>query len=108
MPAEAAEARLAQAMRLSEKSPGEFVDARLPTMFSLPVAQQDREAFRAAIEAFHPIGLRAMANASAESVRDVLDHVDVPTLLVYGARDERAPLAVGHDWDGAIPSCRNS
>ena len=38
-----------------------------------------------------PTGFRALARASAESVRDVLPHVHVPTLLVHGDQDVRAP-----------------
>jgi pimeloyl-ACP methyl ester carboxylesterase len=47
--------------------------------------------FRSGMQAFDPRGFRAMAQASAEDVRDVLPRVDVPTLLVYGDRDVRAP-----------------
>jgi pimeloyl-ACP methyl ester carboxylesterase len=56
--------------------------------------------------AFHPRGFRAMARASAEDVRDVLPHVDVPTLLLYGDRDVRAPLTVGEALQAAISDAR--
>src|SRR5688572_4764980 len=92
--AEAADARLAQAMRLSRSSPDELVETLLPTMFALPVASEDLAAHRQAMAAFHPAGFRAMAIASAEDVRDVLADVDVPTLLIYGDADQRAPMAV--------------
>ena len=52
---------------------------------------------------FHPAGFRAMARASAENLRDALPWVDVPTLLVYGDQDVRAPLAVAEDLNTAIP-----
>ena len=55
------------------------------------------------MRAFHPAGLRAMARASAENLRDVLPQIDVPTLLVYGAEDVRAPLAVAKDLEASIP-----
>lgn len=103
---EAAEARLAQAIRLSKKSPWEFVDTLLPTMFALPVAPEDLEAFRTAMEDFHPVGFRAMAVASAEDLRDVLPTVDVPTLLAYGDSDERAPMAVAEHLHAAIDASR--
>jgi pimeloyl-ACP methyl ester carboxylesterase len=35
-----------------------------------------------------------VARASAEDVRDVPPQIDIPTLLVYGDRDVRAPLEV--------------
>ena len=47
-----------------------------------------------------------MARASAEDVRDVLPHVEVPTLLVYGDRDERAPLTVAEALQAAISGSR--
>ena len=82
--------RLQQAMALSELSPDEFVGTLLPTM--LPGTPPERvDAFGASMRAFHPTGFRAMARASAESVRDVLPHVHVPTLLVHGDQDVRAP-----------------
>jgi pimeloyl-ACP methyl ester carboxylesterase len=55
------------------------------------------------MRAFHPTGLRAMARASAENLRDVLPLIDVPTLLLYGAEDVRAPLAVAKDLAASIP-----
>lgn len=43
-----------------------------------------------------------MARASAEDLRDALPLVTVPTLLVYGDRDVRAPLRVAEELHGAI------
>jgi pimeloyl-ACP methyl ester carboxylesterase len=106
LPGDVAEMRLAQALLLSERSPAELVDALLPTMFALPVAADDLDAFRRTIEAFHPAGLRAMARASAEDVSDVLPTIDVPTLLIYGDQDERAPLFVAEQLHAAIPQSR--
>ena len=60
------------------------------------------DAFGASMLAFHPAGFRAMARASAEDLRDVLPHIKVPTLLVYGDTDVRAPLTVAEDLHAAI------
>jgi pimeloyl-ACP methyl ester carboxylesterase len=103
---EAAEARLAQAIRLSQGSPDELVETLLPTMFALPVSPDDLEAHRAAMAAFHPVGFRAMAVASAEDVSDVLSSIVVPTLLVYGDEDVRAPLEVAERLRASIDSSR--
>jgi pimeloyl-ACP methyl ester carboxylesterase len=103
LPAEVAEQRLQQALRLSELSPEEFVGTLLPTMFAETPPQEALAAFGASMLGFHPVGLRAMARASAENLRDVLPHVNVPTLLVYGDRDVRAPLTVAEDLHAAIP-----
>lgn len=80
--------------------------ALLPTMFSKAMPDETVDDFRASMQAFHPRGFRAMAQASAEDVRDVLPHVDVPTLLVYGQRDERAPLTVAEALHAAISSSK--
>ena len=61
----------------------------LPTMFSEATAHEMIDAFAASMRAFHPIGFRAMARASAEDLRDALPCVEVPTLLVYGDLDVR-------------------
>ena len=57
----------------------------------------------AAMLAFHPAGFRAMACAAAEDLRPALWHIDVPTLLIYGANDVRAPKAVADHLHRAGP-----
>ena len=102
LPAEVADQRLRQAMALADLSPDEFVDALLPTMFSERTPPNLVDAFRASMQAFHPTGFREMARASAEDLRDVLPQIEIPTLLVYGDRDVRAPLIVAEDLHAAI------
>jgi pimeloyl-ACP methyl ester carboxylesterase len=103
LPADVAEQRLQQALRLSELSPEEFVGTLLPTMFSEATPREAVEAFGASMLGFHPAGFRAMARASAENLRDVLAHIKAPTLLAYGDWDARAPLTVAEDLHAAIP-----
>jgi pimeloyl-ACP methyl ester carboxylesterase len=51
-----------------------------------------------------PGGYRAMARSMAEAdLRDVLPRIQVPTLLLYGALDERSPLKVAHALHEQIP-----
>lgn len=100
--AEATEQRLQQALRLSEMSPDEFVDTLLPTMFSPATPAEDVAAFGPTVRAFHPVGFRAMARASAEDLREALPLVAVPTLLIYGGEDVRAPLPVAEHLHAAI------
>jgi pimeloyl-ACP methyl ester carboxylesterase len=102
LPADEAERRLRQALVLADLSPEEFVAALLPTMFGGTTPPGSVEAFRASMLAFHPVGFRAMARASAGDLRAVLPHVEVPTLLVYGDKDVRAPLTVAEDLHAAI------
>jgi len=106
LPPEVAQQRLRQALALADGAPEAFVAALLPTMFSEPMARETVDDFRASMQAFHPRGFRAMARASAEDVRDVLPHVNVPTLLIYGDRDVRAPLPVAEALQAAIPGSR--
>lgn len=102
LPAEVVEQRLSQARMLADLAPDQFVATLLPTMFAehTPAALIDQ--FGAAMRAFHPAGFRAMAYASAENLRDALPEIAVPTLLVYGDRDVRAPLEVANDLHAAI------
>jgi pimeloyl-ACP methyl ester carboxylesterase len=102
LPADATEARLRQAVRLSELSPAEFVATLLPTMFSATTPREDVDEFGAAMREFHPSGFRAMARASAENLRSTLAGITVPTLLIYGERDERAPREVAEDLHSSI------
>jgi pimeloyl-ACP methyl ester carboxylesterase len=102
LPADVAEERLQQALRLSEFTPKQFVDTLLPGMFSVGAPGADVEAFGAAMREFHPSGFRALARAAVEDLRSALPRIDVPTLLVYGDQDERAPLNVAEDLHWSI------
>ena len=102
LPADTVAQRLRQAMELSELSPEQFVDALLPTMFSDATATETIEEFAASMREFHPVGFRAMARALADDLRDGLPLVDVPTLLIYGDNDVRAPVAVAEQLHAAI------
>ena len=106
LPTDVAAQRLRQALALSELSGEEFVGTLLPTMFSEGTAPEAVAAFGASMRSFHPAGFRAMARASAGNVRGVLGRIEVPTLLVYGDQDVRAPLAVAEDLHAAIPGSR--
>jgi pimeloyl-ACP methyl ester carboxylesterase len=100
---DAAAQRLRQAMVLAELPPDEFVGTLLPTMFSDGTPAEVVDAFARSMRAFHPAGFRAMARASAENVRDALPRITVPTLLVHGDQDVRAPFPVAEDLHRSIP-----
>jgi pimeloyl-ACP methyl ester carboxylesterase len=87
---------------LADLSPEEFVGTLPPTMSSAATPPETVDAFGASMLAFHPAGFRAMARASAENLRDVLPRIGVPTLLLYGDQDVRAPLAVAEDLHAGI------
>jgi len=102
LPADAARQRLQQALELSELAPDRFVDTLLPTMFPASTPPEVVDAFGASMRPFHPAGFRAMARAAAEDLREALPLISVPTLLVYGDKDVRAPLAVANALSSAI------
>jgi pimeloyl-ACP methyl ester carboxylesterase len=78
-------------MVLAHLPPEAFADILLPTMFSESTPAEAVAAFGVSMRAFHPVGFRAMARASAENARDALARIQVPTLLLYGDQDVRAP-----------------
>lgn len=99
--------RLRQSLQVAGLPPDEFVAALLPSMFSESAPADRVAAFAAAVAEFHPAGFRAMALSSADAdLRDVLPRITVPTLLLYGDRDVRAPLSVAEHLHAAIPASR--
>ena len=64
----------------------------------------DRAAeLRQIMSEIRPAGTATMAHALAEAdLRDVLPHIDVPVLLLYGDADERSPLRVAEALHQAI------
>lgn len=57
-----------------------------------------------AVPGLHPIGTRVMAAAfAAADLRPVLPLIDVPTLLLHGEADERAPREVAAALHAGIP-----
>ena len=102
-----AEARLRRCLSVSEIPPDAFVGEMMPSMFSATVPVSVVEAFAASVREFSPVGFRTMARASAEAdLRHALPGITVPTLLLYGDQDARAPLHVAEGIRAGIPSAR--
>jgi pimeloyl-ACP methyl ester carboxylesterase len=107
LPPEAVDERLQQALRLAELPPDRLVAELMPTMFTDSAPAELVEEFAATMREFHPVGLRANSRAFAEAdLRDVLPRIDVPTLLLYGDSDVRAPSTVARDLHAGIPGSR--
>jgi pimeloyl-ACP methyl ester carboxylesterase len=107
LPPEIVEQRLQQALELADLTSDQLVRALLPTMFSESASPEMVEEFAASVSEFHPAGFRAMARSFAEAdLRDVLPRIEVPTLLLYGDKDVRAPLEVAEALHAAIPTSR--
>jgi pimeloyl-ACP methyl ester carboxylesterase len=95
--------RLNQALELSRLAPDHLVDALLPTMFGTDAPPEVVAEYGRSLATFHPAGLRAMALACTADLTDVLGSIDLPTLLIYGEHDTRAPAGVAETLHAAIP-----
>ena len=100
------ERRLDQALELSRLAPETLVEELLPTMFSASAPPNVVAEFSDSLTRFHPAGLRAMAHACTEDLTEVLATIRLPTLLVYGEHDTRAPAGVAQKLHEAIPDSR--
>ena len=84
-------------------APAERFDPRLPGLFAGEPPQQWLELLEQMQAAVRPASMRAQLELMARAdQRDVLASVEVPTLLVWGAQDVRAPLAVARQFQRAI------
>jgi pimeloyl-ACP methyl ester carboxylesterase len=107
LPPDVVEQRLEQALALADLPADRLVRDVTPTLFSSSAPAELVAGFAASMSGFHPVGLRTMSRAFAEAdLRDVLPHITVPTLLLYGDQDVRAPLQVAEAMRAAIPSSR--
>ncbi|HEX2085556.1 MAG TPA: alpha/beta hydrolase [Solirubrobacteraceae bacterium] len=96
-------ARVEGARRMLAAPPEDF-DPTLPGLFAgdppadlVPLLEEMNAAVR-------PQSLRTALLAMAEAdQRDLLAQVAVPTLLIWGERDVRSPLAVARQFQRAIP-----
>ena len=77
LPPAVAEQRLRQALELADGTPDELVRALLPTLFSDSADPSVVAGFAAAMRAFHPAGLRAMAEAAA-GIKRLVDNSPRP------------------------------
>lgn len=98
--AEEADARLAG---LRDQPAGSF-DPTLPGLFAGPPPERFvplLEAMSADVRRDSMLtALTAMAHAD---LTDVLDTIQVPTQLIWGALDARSPLSVAHEFERRIP-----
>jgi pimeloyl-ACP methyl ester carboxylesterase len=103
LPADVVDERLRTCLTLAALPADEFAEAMLSSMFSDSAPADAVARFTASVRAFDPAGFRAMARSSAEAdLRDILTTVDVPTLVMHGSRDVRAPLHVAKALHTAI------
>lgn len=101
---EEVESRMRRARAEAARPPAEWMDGYLPSFFSGPVSPEAIELIRTMMLEVRPTGLLPMLSAFAQAdLRDVLPTIAVPTLLLYGKWDTRAPLAVAKALHAGIP-----
>jgi pimeloyl-ACP methyl ester carboxylesterase len=104
LPPDEVEQRLQFALQAAELGSVGFEPTSMRGLFSDVMPEDRARELAAAMSEMHPSGTRTMAHALAEAdLRDVLPHVEVPTLLIYGDADERSSLHVAKELHDAIP-----
>lgn len=107
LPSEVVEQRLRQALREADLPADQWVSSWLPGLLSAHAPASAAEEISAIMSAAHPVGIRVMARSFAEAdLRDVLGHIAVPTLVLYGDADQRVPLSATEDLHTRIPGSR--
>jgi pimeloyl-ACP methyl ester carboxylesterase len=108
LPAEVVDQRLRRTSADLDLSPEEIVAIyNVPGLLTESAPSRLIAENAAIMAGFHPAGMKAMARALAEAdLRDVLRHIGVRTLLLYGDQDVRSPLTVAEDLHDRIPSSR--
>lgn len=106
LPESVCEERLATCLRESSLPASEFVPKWIPGLFSEAAPEELREELASIMSDFHPVGYRLMIRTADSDTRDLLPDIRVPTLLVWGEEDQRAPMAVARQLRDAIPGAR--
>jgi pimeloyl-ACP methyl ester carboxylesterase len=107
LPPEEVAARVARLEAELDHPPEEWMDDYLPTFFAGEVPAATLDLVRTVMRDVRPTGTRRMLTAfAAADLRDVLPMIAVPTLLLYGAEDARAPRAVAEAMHRALPRSR--
>jgi pimeloyl-ACP methyl ester carboxylesterase len=103
LPAEEVRARVAGARRMLA-APAEAFDPTLPGLFAGdPPARFASLLEEVAADVRRETLERQLAIMAETDQRDLLPHIAVPTLLLWGERDARSPLDVARRFEQAIP-----
>jgi pimeloyl-ACP methyl ester carboxylesterase len=87
--------RLTRAMREAELPPEQWVHGYLPGLFTDTAPTELVDEAVAIMLDVRRAGMLPMLKGFAEAdLRDVLPHIQVPTLLLYGDADQRSPVNV--------------
>jgi pimeloyl-ACP methyl ester carboxylesterase len=109
LPPEEVERRYAQVQAEIGQPPETFIGEWLPTLFTSKADPAVVAETARIMGGVRPAGLRALLSASGRAdYRPVLPTIGIPTLLLYGADDQRSPLNVAHELHRQIPGARLS
>ncbi|MET4096770.1 alpha/beta hydrolase [Arthrobacter sp. UYCu712] len=109
LPPEEVERRYAQVLAEIDQPPETFVAEWLPSLFTDKADPAVVAEVSGIMADVRPAGMRALLSASGRAdYRPVLPTIDIPTLLLYGADDQRSPLNVAHELHRQIPGSRLS
>jgi pimeloyl-ACP methyl ester carboxylesterase len=103
LPADELAARVAGAQEMLA-APAEEFDPTLPGLFAGDPPAEFISLLEEVAADVRPASMRVALAVMAEAdVRDLLPHIAVPTLLVWGELDVRSPLRVARQFEQAIP-----
>ncbi len=107
LPPEEVEARIGRLRAEMARPPAEWIDDYLPGFFAGPVAPEALALVRSIMLDVRRAGTEAMLTAFGDAdLRDVLPTVAVPTLVLHGGADVRAPRPVAEALHAAIAGAR--
>jgi pimeloyl-ACP methyl ester carboxylesterase len=98
------DARLERMRTEVELPPQQWVESYLPSFFAGPIPQEITDEVVGMMLESRPTGIRPMLEAFAVAdLRPVLPRIQVPTLLLYGEADSRAPRPIADALAAGIP-----
>jgi pimeloyl-ACP methyl ester carboxylesterase len=106
LPAEVVRQRLQLMLRNTELPPDQWAPALVETFFSKDARPEIVREAVSIVSDLHPGATRVALQSFAEAdLRDVLPCIDVPTLILCGEEDERAPRPI---WEALHSEIRGS
>ena len=93
----------------SHLPPDSFVASWIPTLVAPVASREVTDELAGIMRDMRPFGVTSMTESFAEvDSRDILGKIEVPTLLIYGEGDRRAPVQIGHELHDPIPNAKLS
>jgi pimeloyl-ACP methyl ester carboxylesterase len=107
LPAKIVQQRLRQVLHEADLPADQWASNWLPGLLSANAPAGAADQIIAVMSDAHPAGIRVMARSFAEAdLCDILEHIAVPTLALYGDADQRVPLSAAEDLHTRIPGSR--